>query len=135
MSLGQEPAAYKYFLDNMLKIYSIPTIDTPHSDLGIEDAKPCIAKKSIVPPPSASDPMQMMQQMMRMFMCEFMGSMVLNCGPENHAPPTSPLPSVRNVPLSSPTSLKRPADNYLFLKNIDIEIWLAQLDADPVCGK
>jgi hypothetical protein len=79
----------------------------------------------------------MMQQMMGMFMGGLAGSMALNRGPETHALPVPPSPSsVYNTPrpLSSPASLKRPADHDL-PKNVDIEIWLTQLDADPVRGK
>jgi hypothetical protein len=121
------------------------TIDAPPAELGIEDAKPRshAAKKSIVSSPlAASDPMQMMQQMMGMFMGGLAGSMALSRGPqaEMHVPLAPPSPSVYNTPgtaagpLSSPASLKRPADHDI-PKNIDIEIWLSQLDADPVRGK
>jgi hypothetical protein len=80
----------------------------------------------------------MMQQMMGMFMGGLAGSVALSRGPEMHAPPAPapPSPSVHNTPgtLSSPASLKRPADQD-HPKNIDIEIWLTQLDTDPVRGK
>jgi hypothetical protein len=118
------------------------TIDTPPADLGIEDAKPRsrAAKKLTASPASASDPMQMMQQMMGMFMGGLAGSMALSrgrdSGPELHAS-APPSPSVYNTPtgpLSPPVNLKRPADHDL-LKNIDIEIWLTQLDSHPVRGK
>lgn len=80
----------------------------------------------------------MMQQMMGMFMGGLAGSMALSRGPEAHTLPAPPSPSVYNTPgpLSSPgpASLKRPADHDL-PKNIDIEIWLTQLDTHPVRGK
>lgn len=71
---------------------------------------------------------------MGMFMGEITGSMVLSCSSENHAPLAPPSPSVYNA-LGPPASLKCPADHDLFPKNIDIKIWLTQLDADPVHGK
>ena len=62
--------------------------------------------------------------------------MALSCGPKMHVPPVPPSPSTYNAPgpLSSPGSLKHPADCDL-PKNIDIKIWLTQLDSYPVCGK
>ena len=74
--------------------------------------------------------MQMMQQMMGMFMGGLASSMAISRSPpsEQHAPGPP-------VPPSPPTGLKRPADNDLLPKNIDIEVWLAQLDSDPVHGK
>ena len=103
----------------------------PPTDLGIEDAKPHTAKRLIAPPPpSASDPMQMMQQIMGMFMGGLTSPVAIS-----HSPPSEQHSPGPPVPPSPPTGLKHPVDNDLLPKNIDIEVWVAQLDSDPVHSK
>lgn len=78
--------------------------------------------------------MQMMQQMMGMFMGGLAGSMALTRSPDkitlgpplaNQDLPSNPSPS---------TGLKHAADSKPFPQNVDIEVWLSQLDMDPICG-
>jgi len=112
------------------------TIDTPPTDLAIEDVRPHSGKKVVVQPPaSQADPIQMTQQMMRMFMGGLTGSMALTCSPEKHSLPVTPFLSASDTSSSPPASLKCAADNILTPRNIDMEIWLAQLDLDPIHGE
>ncbi|KAF8219839.1 hypothetical protein L208DRAFT_1382873 [Tricholoma matsutake] len=86
------------------------------------------------PQPNIENLMQMMQQMMGMFMGGLAGSMALGHSPDKITPgpalanqdmPSNPTPS---------TGLKHAADSEPLPQNIDIEVWLSQLDTDPIRG-
>ena len=81
-------------------------------------------------PNMMENPMQMMQQMMGMFMGGLAGSMALAHSPDK----ITPGPPLADQDITPSTGLKRAADSEPLPQNVDIEVWLSQLDTDPIHG-
>ncbi|KAF8067599.1 hypothetical protein FPV67DRAFT_1669489 [Lyophyllum atratum] len=119
-------------------------IGIPPGELKLEDAevKPRGSKKApTTPAPSDTTmPSQFMQtlqaQQMQTQHMLMLGMLARSPDQLLQLPGFGQLPFAAPIPPPSPSPLaKRPAEVDMTAENIDIEIWLAQLDAHPVRGK
>lgn len=87
-----------------------------------------MAAAPATPVAASVDPASMIQQVLGMFLGGLVGTAALNRSPET---PSRQEP----IPPSPSLSLKRSAEDGPAPENLDIDVWLARLDADPVRGK